>query len=369
MKISNMVPTAVWTMLLGIVLGSLGAVPILEIDLGYGYSTLWALKQLAVIGLVAFVYAIGAAFDIEQIRSELRSQRLWLLVSGSLVVPAIAGGFFGSRVTSGPYVNAIIFATTAVPVLASIMRSLGILRSYREALAVAVVGDTMLWPALGVVVSGSIHLMALPAFGITMMTVCVVLGRLSRIQKVADKAAQTIWGSAVFCAAAAFVGASFTAATGLHLVAGAFLAGAITPKNVLARLGGSIDRVASVLIVPFFIIPGLMLGMAANATMLSLGLAYNICAGGSKIVGVTGAALLAGYSSRQSLTLAFLLNTRGTVELVVATTLLNAGLLSVTEFGAVVVMTVVCTGLTAPAVQLLERRASQPETIKVSNVE
>jgi len=80
------------------------------------------------------------------------------------------------------------------------------------------------------------------------------------------------------------------------------------------------------------------------------------------IAGKAGASAIAaramGSSWRDAGTLGFLLNTRGLVELVVLNIGLDLGILSPTVFSMLVVMALVTTGMTSPALRWL--RAPEP---------
>jgi Kef-type K+ transport system membrane component KefB len=358
-------PAAVWAMLAGIALGAFGIQSVVHDQVPFMNVTWMALLKLAgTVGLVAFVYSLGASFRFSELESEARSAGFWYIVVGSLVVPALAGVAFGlltsSAHTDDPFtpiiVNAVVFPTTAVPVLGAIMRELGILKSYRQAICVAILGDMLLWPMIGLAVTGSV-VMALKALGGLVIVVALAAALHRLLETGGGAIAASREQSAMACVILALVGAGATEAIGMHMVAGAFIAGAITPQAIVTGVGeGRVERIGNILILPFFILPGLSLGLdTALADVLSLGFAYTLAAGGAKIAGVLVLALLAGYALERALTLAFLLNTRGTVELVVATAFLNAGLLSKVEFGAIVFMTIVCTVLTAPAVLLVWR--------------
>jgi Kef-type K+ transport system membrane component KefB len=59
---------------------------------------------------------------------------------------------------------------------------------------------------------------------------------------------------------------------------------------------------------------------------------------------------IAQVSKKRALKMSFFLNTRGTMEIVLATELYKLALLSPEVFVAVIIMTIICTALTVPGV-------------------
>jgi len=55
-----------------------------------------------------------------------------------------------------------------------------------------------------------------------------------------------------------------------------------------------------------------------------------------------------------------LMQTKGLMEVVVLSVLLQAGLIGPASFSALVVMAITCTAFTSPLVRFLQRRASNP---------
>lgn len=365
-------------MLAGIALGYVGGGEYLRAPLALlNISGLALLQQLGNLGLIAFVYSLGIGITFSDLQHDWRTRPFWYLTCGSLVVPACAGAWFAHALVDSQgapamhmAVFAIVFSTTAVPVLGSVMRSLNLLSRYRIALSVAIFGDALLWPAMGMLIAGSVHFALAGIAGLAILLAAVAATH-ARADELVSRIAPRAGGALLCCAALALCGAWATEWLGLHAVLGAFLAGSATPRVLVARVGHAIERLGGVMVFPFFIVPGLMLGSGVEwADALAAGLLYTLCAGVAKIAGVAACARASGLSLERSLTCAFLLNTRGTVELVVATALFNSGLLTATQFGGVVIMAILCTLMAAPGVRLVERlnaSASRRECVRAND--
>jgi Kef-type K+ transport system membrane component KefB len=154
-----------------------------------------------------------------------------------------------------------------------------------------------------------------------------------------------------------------TELTGLHVVLGAFLFGAVLPAATRAH-GVALLRtrpaaVASAVLLPlFFALPALRVDVGALGTdglgLLALVLAV---AAGTKLVSATAAARLAGLDRRQARVTGALMNARGLVELVVLSVGLEAGLVDDRLFAVMVLMALVTTFATGPLVDRLGRGA------------
>jgi Kef-type K+ transport system membrane component KefB len=156
----------------------------------------------------------------------------------------------------------------------------------------------------------------------------------------------------------AFASAAATDALGLHPLFGAFLAGLCFPRDLSWRdaIRGRFNALISVLLLPmFFALTGMRTRLDLVNTPATWLWAAIILAGATvgKVGGASLAGLWTGQSWRDSLTLGVLLNTRGLVELIVLNIGYSLGILSPTLFTMLVVMALVTTMLTTPALNLL----------------
>ncbi len=136
---------------------------------------------------------------------------------------------------------------------------------------------------------------------------------------------------------------------GLHTVVGAVFAGFLLRRHVVAceRAFGSI---ATFVLVPFFFINmGRQVAFdVADAGVWWLLLATVACAVLGKGLAIALPALRAGFAPREALALGALVQTKGVMEIVIASVLRDAGLISPTVFSALIVLSLISTLLTRP---------------------
>ena len=144
-----------------------------------------------------------------------------------------------------------------------------------------------------------------------------------------------------------------TEALGLHLLFGAFVAGAIMPKDrrFVDYLMEKFETVAVLLLLPVFFA---FTGLRTRIGLVSGGEMWFYCAliVGVAILGKVGgsgfAARLGGMSWRDATALGILMNTRGLMELVILNIGLDIKVISPAVFSMMVIMALVTTFMTAP---------------------
>jgi Kef-type K+ transport system membrane component KefB len=149
-----------------------------------------------------------------------------------------------------------------------------------------------------------------------------------------------------------------TESLGIHLLFGAFLMGAIMPKEpkfvryVLDRF----ETVTVTLLLPlFFAFTGLRTNVALvkGPTMwMYCGLIILVATAG-KLGGSTIAARLSGMPMREAAGLGTLMNARGLMELVILDVGLDIGVISPALFSMMVIMALVTTFMTTPVLNLI----------------
>ena len=152
-----------------------------------------------------------------------------------------------------------------------------------------------------------------------------------------------------------------TETIGIHAIFGAFLLGALIPHDsaVARTFTQQLEPVVTVLLLPAFFA---FTGMRTRIDLVS-GLDQWLICGAIILVAVAGkfggtvvAAHLAGMDWRPAMALGTLMNTRGLMELIVLNIGLDLGVISPALFAMMVVMALVTTIITAPALRLLMPR-------------
>jgi Kef-type K+ transport system membrane component KefB len=148
---------------------------------------------------------------------------------------------------------------------------------------------------------------------------------------------------------------------GIHAIFGAFLFGAIVPHDhpLAETLVRRLKSPVTFLLLPAFFA---FAGMRTRIDLLTGGSDWLICgliivvASVGKIGGCFAAARASGMQFRDAAAIAFLMNTRGLMELIVLNIGLDLGVISPVLFTMMVVMALVTTMGTTPIVDLLMAR-------------
>jgi len=153
----------------------------------------------------------------------------------------------------------------------------------------------------------------------------------------------------------ALVSALATERLGIHLLFGAFLMGAIMPKNheFVQSIVQKMESVTVVALLPlFFAFSGLRtsVGLVKGHLWLYVLLVIAVAIAG-KFGGSTVAARMAGIPWRDATSLGVLMNTRGLVELIALNIGLDIGVISQTVFTILVLMALVTTFMTSPLLE------------------
>lgn len=328
-----------------------------------------SLQLIADIGVCAFMFLVGLGLD----RTLLSGQgRLAGTVSlSSIALPfglgtLLALYLLGSR----PVVNEPAFvlflgtamSVTAFPVLARILTDRGLIRTPIGgiALAVAAVDDVVAWTLLALVAALAgggddpwTLLLALPYAAGMIWGVRPLLAKLAR-RRTATGRSSRIAGAAVLVAvpAGVLLSAKATDLLGLHLIFGAFLFGAVLPREAAPVLRRKalplLERLCSLLLMPvFFGLAGMKVDLSSMDAMAwgQLGLILLVAVGG-KFGGAYIGARANGVHPRHSTVLAILINTRGLTELIVLSVGLQIGVLSQQLYSLMVVMALLTTAMT-----------------------
>jgi Kef-type K+ transport system membrane component KefB len=162
--------------------------------------------------------------------------------------------------------------------------------------------------------------------------------------------------TALAAACACAIGSGLvTQAIGLHYIFGAFLAGVIMPRelkqSILARLE---TATVSVLMPFFFAITGLRtlidFSSPLFAEVLLITLVLSIV---GKVGGTAISSVMTGAAWSSALCLGLLMQTKGLMEIVVLTVLLEKGIISQAAFSALTVMAIISTVIVMPLARLL----------------
>jgi Kef-type K+ transport system membrane component KefB len=355
-------------------------------------SSIGSLETLSTVGLILFLFLIGTEVNLEYLYHQRTTAALSSMISiflpfamGALLTPALRARFAPLGVGSAPFLLflGIAMSITAFPVLARILEERGLQSSKLGTTAIlcAAIDDVVAWTLLAVAVAlvgGSGGFLSLPGrllflaiYVATMISVVrPVAARLLRFRKNRSVSSELLGVMVAF----AFASAAATDALGLHPLFGAFLAGLCFPRDLYWRetIRGRFDMLISVLLLPmFFALTGMRTRLDLLNTQATWVWTAIILAAATfgKVGGATLAGRWTGQSWRDSLALGVLLNTRGLVELIVLNIGYSMGVFSPTLFTMLVVMALVTTMCTIPALSLLGINYGSLPIIHKSNAE
>ncbi len=367
-------PRVVGEMVAGLVLGPsvLGAMlPGVSATL-FPPASLGFFGALSQIGLLLFMFLVGLELDLRVLRK--RGHLAILTSHASITAPFLLGTALAlllyprlSRATVS-FTGFALFlgaamSVTAFPVLARILAERGLVRTRlgAVALACAAVDDVTAWCILAVVVvivraaSPPVPLWltvgGTVAYGAFMITVGRrALLALTRRATLADASGQGLGAAVVLLVLGS---AWITERLGVHALFGAFLAGAVMPRDprlvrdVRDRFG---DLVVVLFLPLFFAFTGLRtrIDLIRGAELWGWCALIVVVAIAGKVGGSAAAARAGGMSWREATALGLLLNTRGLMELVILNVGLDIGVISPELFAMLVVMALATTLMTTP---------------------
>jgi Kef-type K+ transport system membrane component KefB len=324
-----------------------------------------ALEPLANLGLVLFMFGVGYELDHRLVRQPAALS----VAAGSTLLPfALGSGLALWLATRHQHPRplafvlfvAIAMSVTAFPVLARILVDRGLAGTRVGALALssAAVADVAAWSLLAVVVGLS---GGKPAWS-TLLAVPAVLAMvfLVRPRLAALLGHRTGSGAFAVVAAGLLLSAAGTELLGLHFIFGAFLFGAICPRQHAELQAEVVDRLTAVgrhLLLPvFFVVAGFQLDLTGVdlSDMGELAAILAVAVGG-KLAGAYLPAAAHGLPRSEAATLAVLMNTRGLTEIVVLSIGLRAGILDHRLYSLMVVMALATTAMTGPLLSIIGR--------------
>ena len=380
--IRRFAPLAVIQILGGVLLGPSGLGQIAP-DLYQALfppAVLTSINGLATVGVLLFVFVSGLHLDGSQLRGRIRwmsgpaagSIGLPLLIGLAagywiaFTVPGATGAEGGITVTAAAI--AICVAVTALPVLAAILRELGLIESRlgQTALALAALNDAALWLMLAVLLAlsrgsagGAMLVLGLSAAWLTVMLLVVrpLLARAAR--RGADEPTMLVLSLSV-----AFASAGVADSFGLGYLIGGFVAGAVMPAQSRASLLARLEPLVATLLLPFFFVVTGLRALIEPGSLAFLGMFALLSL--ATIVGkVLGTALPARWNGEDwpsALAMGALMQTKGLMEVVVLSVLLDSGLIGRSVYSALVAMALLTTVLTAPMVRWVLSPSREPVT-------
>ncbi len=371
-------PTVIGEIIAGIMLGpSLLGMFFPEVSAFlFPLESLSNLQFLSQIGLILFMFIIGMELDLGIIKK--RAKAALFISNTSIILPYLMGvvlSYFlyerfsplGADFVSFSLFMGIALSITAFPVLARIVQERGITKTTMGSIVItsAAINDITAWGILAIVVAianataiaGAIITILLSLIFIALMLLVIkpLLDKIAVNYTVQETVSKTVV-AAVF--GVMLFSAFITESIGIHALFGAFMAGVIMPHNIRfkAIMTEKMEDVSLVLLLPlFFVYTGLRteIGLLNDNSLWNVAWIVIIVAVAGKFLGSALASRLTGQSWRSSLTIGALMNTRGLIELVALNIGYDIGILSPEIFTILVLMALITTFMTGPAMSLI----------------
>jgi len=338
-------------------------------------ETMPYLNVLSQIGLIFFMFLIGLELNPKYLSGNLKTA---ILISNLSIIVPFASAFVLSFVlyplVASSNVNFAPFALflgaamsiTAFPVLARIIteNNLQGTRLGTLALTCAAVDDVTAWCILAVAIAvarhGSIDQQAV----LTIIESIVYIGfmftvgrwflkRLSKHHRRTGRLSQLVLAVIYMGVVSS---ALITEFIGIHLIFGAFLLGAVMPKDeeLVRELAIKTEDFVLIFLLPiFFAYSGLktQIGLLNSPKLWLLSALILLVAIGGKYIGAYVAARISGIDKRESSALGWLMNTRGLTELIVLNIGLELKVITPLLFTMLVIMALVTTFMTSPLLE------------------
>ena len=339
-------------------------------------ESLGNLQFLSQIGLILFMFVIGMELDLKALKN--KAHDAVVISHASIIIPFSLGvglAYFiytqfapqGIEFASFGLFLGIAMSITAFPVLARIVQERGLQKTKLGTIAItcAAADDITAWCILAAVIAivkagsfvSSLYVIALALIYVLVMLKVVrpFLKRVGDLKSTRESLSKPV--VAIFFLTL-LLSSYASELIGIHALFGAFMAGAIMPENSRFRniFIEKVEDVSVVILLPlFFVFTGLrtQIGLINDPYLWKItGLIIFVGVAG-KFFGSMIAAKFVGQSWKDSLSIGALMNTRGLMELIVLNIGYDLGVLSTEIFTMMVIMALVTTFMTGPALDLI----------------
>ncbi len=339
-------------------------------------DSLGNLQFLSQIGLILFMFVIGMELDLKALKN--KAHDAVVISHASIIFPFALGiglAYFiyesfapkGIGFTAFGLFLGISMSITAFPVLARIVQERNIHKTRLGSIVItcAAADDVTAWCILAAVIaivkadsfSSSLYVIVLALLYVFLMLKVVrpFLKRVGDINRTKESLSKPI--VAIFFLTL-LLSSYASELIGIHALFGAFMAGVIMPENAKFRTVfiEKVEDVSVIILLPlFFVFTGLrtQIGLLDDVYLWKVTGIIIVVAVTGKFFGSALAAKFVGHNWKDSLSIGALMNTRGLMELVVLNIGYDLGVLSTQIFTMMVLMALVTTFMTGPALDLI----------------
>ena len=352
----------------------------------FSKASLENVHMISQIGLILFMFVIGLEVDFKMLKNKINET---LVIShAGILVPFFLGIVvshyvyqqYAAQLTSFlPFALfiGISMSITAFPVLARIVQERGLTYTPLGVLSIASAAndDVTAWCILAVVIAvakAGTFVSSLFAIGFTLLYILfmffVVRPFFRKVGKMYANSEVVNKNFVGFIFLTLIASSALTEVIGIHALFGAFIAGVVMPPSLGFRhiMMEKVEDVTLAFFLPLFFA---YTGLNTNILLINSGAMWGVCAMfiAIAIIGKFGgcavASRLMGETMHDSLTIGILMNTRGLMELVALNIGYEMGILPQPIFAVLVVMALVTTFMTTPALHLITKFFAKKKTI------
>ena len=371
-------PTVIGEILAGIVLGPslLGYFLPGAFHFLFAPDSLGNLYMLSQVGLILFMFTIGMDLNFGELKEKMG--KIYVISHASIIIPYFFGmllAYFVYHEFAAAQADFLSFALfigismsiTAFPVLARIVQEKGLSRTHLGAVSIAsaAINDVTAWCVLAAVIAiaktgsfvSSIYTIGFSVLYVLSM-MFIVRPFLKRIGQIYSNSEVLNKSIIAFLLLMLILSSYITQIIGIHALFGAFLAGVVMPPLPSFRkiVIDKIEDVSVTLLLPlFFVFTGLRteIGLLNTPYLWVICAVFILVAVSGKFFGGAFSARILGESWKDSLSIGVLMNTRGLMELIVLNIGYEMGILPPAIFVMLVIMALVTTFMTTPALSII----------------
>jgi Kef-type K+ transport system membrane component KefB len=379
---------AVGEIIAGLVLGPslFGLIAPRSFDFVFRSAPPQPLQILSNLGLVLLMFQIGLEFDFSHLTERANRGAVLKIAVACLAAPFALGAAFGywvapilsphSNATHSALFVATAFSITALPILGRIMVDFRMTRSRLGVIAIsaAAINDVVGWLVLALITALVAAKLDAGQYGLrvglvvlyALLCIFAVRPLLKRAVRQSAPSGGHMSGNLLGgLLAVIFLSAMVTYKLGIFAIFGGFMMGVILydEAELVRAWRERVGDFVTVFFLPiFFTYTGLRTSIGAFDGLAGWGwCALTIAlATAGKFGGAYFAARAAALTHTESMILGFMMNTRALMELVVVNVGFDLGVISQAMFNNLVLMAIVSTVITTPALRYYLPRAGVP---------
>ena len=346
-----------------------------------------ALEALFAIGAALLLLIAGLEVELSTVWRQGK-RALWVSVM-SMVVPFAVGfgaAWFGPQLLATPGLSegmrlpfalfiGVALSITALPVIAKILMDLNLSKSDFGTVVIssAMVNDLIGWMGFALILAmvsedaGSSGVWTTVGLTLAFIGGMLTFGRWGFDRLLPWSQAHLSWpgGTLGLVMTVALMGAAFTEHIGIHSIFGAFIVGVAAgdSRHLRQQTRRTVhDFVGNVFAPLFFASIGLRVDFVGSFELVSVVVVLVIAVIG-KLVGAYWGAKWSGMSRRESGAVGFAMCARGAMEIILGSLALEAGLIGDELFVAIVIMALVTSLMSGPAIERILQR-DQPRHLR-----